>query len=602
MRFLAPAAFGLAALAGPLVVLYMLRSRRLRVDVPSTMLWENVGASVSSAVPWQRLKVTPLLILQLVALLLLVVALARPFFAQDTLLGPHTVLVVDTSGSMATGNRFERAVDRARSLAADVSDANLVSVVDAGPTPRVVLAFSRDPATVDEALASLRTTGGVEQLDLGLRLARGLETPDRPTTILVLSDGGPEGSVLASEPVLGATQLRFDDRPDNVGIAAFSTDPSTEGNPRLFLELANWSDEARSEDVQILVNGLPAATVAVALEPLSRGRATLPVDAGPGDVVEAVRVGSADGNPLDDRSVLVVASSVVRTVSLVGEGSTFLDALIRSLPEFTPAQGQEPDLVIIDRGPLPPIDRPAWLIRPEAPPEGISVVGTIQNAVVTFQRPGEPLLDQLDLSDLVVGEAQVVEAPGWLPIVRAGEVPLVLVGSIEGQRAIYFTFDITHSNLPVHLAFPILGSRIFEYLAGTSPSAIGGDVAGTPITLAAPAGMTARVVDPEGVVRAIPAGSASYRDTGQPGLYRVEYVAEDGSTQPGPTVVRSFAPTESAGGFRDIDTVATAASEADRASLVREWAAWFLATVLVLLLLEWWVGHRRPVRARQVPA
>ena len=51
MSFLIPAAFGLAALAGPLIVLYMLRSRRQRVEVPSTLLWEQLDLPVSSAVP-----------------------------------------------------------------------------------------------------------------------------------------------------------------------------------------------------------------------------------------------------------------------------------------------------------------------------------------------------------------------------------------------------------------------------------------------------------------------------------------------------------------------------------------------------------------------
>ena len=602
MSFLAPAAFALAVLAGPLVALYMLRSRRLRVDVPSTMLWQDVGASVSSAIPWQRLKVTPLLILQLIALALLVVALARPFFAQETLLGPHTVLVVDTSGSMATGNRFDRAIARAMELSADVTESNLVSIVEAGPAPRVVLAFSRDADTVAAALLSLGPTGGVEKLDEGLRLARGLETPDRPTSILVLSDGGPEGAALAAEPVVGATHLRFDDRPNNVGIAAFSTDASTEGIPRLFVELANWSEQATSESVQISVNGLPAASLSIDLEPLARGRAILPIDAGAGDVVEATRMGDRDGNPLDDSAVLMMASSQVRSVSLIGEGSTFLDALIRSVPDFVPAAGAEPDLVIVDGGTLPDIDRPAWLIRPDTPPDGVTVAGTAQNLVVTFQQPGEPLLDQLDLSELVVGEAQIVEAPAWLPIVRAGDTPLILVGTVNGHRAVYFTFDITHSNLPVQLAFPILGARIFEFLAGTSPAAVTSETAGSPIVLTPPANSTVRITEPTGTVVDVPTGSTTFRDTGAPGVYRVSYVDEAGTVNPGPVAIRSFAAGESAGGFRDIEVAGSAAVEADRATLVREWAAWFLATVVVLLLLEWWVGHRRPVRARGAEA
>ena len=97
MNLLAPIALGLASLAIPLVVLYMLRSRRRRVEVASTLLWEQVGAPVSSAVPWQKLRLTPLLLLQLAVLAALVFTLARPFYSQDTMLGPHTVMVFDVT-------------------------------------------------------------------------------------------------------------------------------------------------------------------------------------------------------------------------------------------------------------------------------------------------------------------------------------------------------------------------------------------------------------------------------------------------------------------------------------------------------------------------
>ena len=90
------------------------------------------------------------------------------------------------------------------------------------------------------------------------------------------------------------------------------------------------------------------------------------------------------------------------------------------------------------------------------------------NLAVTYQRPGEPILDSVDLSGLVVGEAQVVDAPRWLTLVRAGDVPLILLGEINSQRVAYFTFDITQSNLPVQVGFPILGARMLSWLAGAS--------------------------------------------------------------------------------------------------------------------------------------
>ncbi len=114
----------------------MLRSRRPRVEIASTILWEQVEVPVSSAVPWQKLRITPLLILQLLVLAGFVLTLARPFYTQQTLLGPHTVFVVDTSGSMSMAGRLETARAEAFGLIGDLSESNQVSVVEAGPVPQ----------------------------------------------------------------------------------------------------------------------------------------------------------------------------------------------------------------------------------------------------------------------------------------------------------------------------------------------------------------------------------------------------------------------------------------------------------------------------------
>ena len=89
---------------------------------------------------------------------------------------------------------------------------------------------------------------------------------------------------------MGARQLRFDDLEDNLGISAFSTNPPAEGELRLFLELSNWSEEEKTARVEIAVNDLPVLVTGVSMDRLGRGRATLPIDAGPGDVVRATIV------------------------------------------------------------------------------------------------------------------------------------------------------------------------------------------------------------------------------------------------------------------------------------------------------------------------
>jgi Ca-activated chloride channel homolog len=165
VSFLVPAGFALAALSAPIIVLYMLRSRRTRTRVSSTLLWANVSPNVSSNAPWQPLRFSWLLFLQLLALLLLTLAVARPARATSTPLAAHTVLVVDTSASMQADDgghtRLESAKRKAIDVIARLGPGQRMSVVDGGPAPRVVLPASTDRTGLVDAVESLRATDGV---------------------------------------------------------------------------------------------------------------------------------------------------------------------------------------------------------------------------------------------------------------------------------------------------------------------------------------------------------------------------------------------------------------------------------------------------------
>lgn len=591
MNLLAPAALAFGALAVPLIVLYMLRSRRQRLEISSVLLWRRADESVTSAVPWQRLELSPLLLIQLIVLSLLVFALARPFFSQESLLGPHTVLVVDSSGSMAAAGRFESAIERARQITADVSDANLVSIVEAGPRASVVATFLRTEEAVARALSSIEVTGGSADLDGAIRMGRSLATPDRPTNLVLLSDGSQ--SPLVTEPVVGADHVRFSDTADNLSISGFSVEPSAEGVLRLFVNVTNHTGIPADVELRLVVNGLPSGTIDLEVPPLSDAARTVPIDAGAGDLVVVERVGGPDGLALDDRASLVVVGGAERSVAIVGEGSPFLDVLVDIAPGFANGDPSEADVLIVDGGPLPEIDRPTWLIRPETPPPGVEFAEIATGLVATFQAPGEPILDAVDLSDLVVAEAQVAETFSWLPIVRSGDVPLVLLGEVDGHRVAYFTFDVSRSNLPVQVGFPIMGSRILEWLGGASAGATDAAPAGTPIPISPPTGATTEVTRDGIVVAELEDPVLSFDGTGTPGVYRVSYVTDDGSRIAGPVAVRSFDRFESAAGSRDIAVVAAESAANGEGSLIREWAPSLVAATLAIVLFEWWFAHRR---------
>ena len=158
MRFSNPAGLWLGLLAIPVVLLHVLRPKRPPVEVSSTFLWRPVARPVSVAAPWQRLRPSALLAVQLLAVALLAAAAAQPVRATGALLAEHTVFLLDASGSMAaldgSPDRLDAARDRARALRRQVPGGGLASLVVVDSQPRVVLSASPDPDAFAEALAA----------------------------------------------------------------------------------------------------------------------------------------------------------------------------------------------------------------------------------------------------------------------------------------------------------------------------------------------------------------------------------------------------------------------------------------------------------------
>ena len=110
MSFRSP--WGLLALLliVPVVLLYILKKQHEDRTVSSIMLWQQVLRDLQAARPWQRLRTRLLLLLQILAVLLFALSLARPAcFGGEG--GVHYIAVLDASARMqATDIRPSRLV------------------------------------------------------------------------------------------------------------------------------------------------------------------------------------------------------------------------------------------------------------------------------------------------------------------------------------------------------------------------------------------------------------------------------------------------------------------------------------------------------------
>ena len=93
------------------IAMYLLKLRRDEAVVPSTLLWTRLVADVEANAPWQRLRRSLLLLLQLLLVIALALLAARPFLERPAGLARDIVLVMDTSASMARDRRRAGSAD-----------------------------------------------------------------------------------------------------------------------------------------------------------------------------------------------------------------------------------------------------------------------------------------------------------------------------------------------------------------------------------------------------------------------------------------------------------------------------------------------------------
>src|SRR5512146_221336 len=90
-----------AAVAVPLLlVLYFLKLKRREMIVSSTLLWKRAVQDLQVNAPFQRLRRNLLLLLQLLALIAMLLALASPIASLSRGPGQRYVLLIDRSASM----------------------------------------------------------------------------------------------------------------------------------------------------------------------------------------------------------------------------------------------------------------------------------------------------------------------------------------------------------------------------------------------------------------------------------------------------------------------------------------------------------------------
>ncbi|MFL5734033.1 MAG: vWA domain-containing protein [Chloroflexia bacterium] len=658
MGFLAPLGLVALPLLGIILALYLLKLRRPMAPVGSLHLWDSLTRDREANSLWQRLRVSMLLLLQLVALLLMVLALARPWLPSSERIGQHAIIVVDVSASMSApaepGRRDKTRLDAARAKAIDIVD-NLpqdgtATLISSDEHASVVVPATGDRARLRNAINALKPEARGTDMTEALKLAGATAARQDNSVAWVLSDGAFPSLKDRVEPLQADLRfVPFGSGLQNQAVTALSLQQQA-GSLQLFVQIANSEDVTVTRRLDLTVDDSPWAARTLTIPPDATQELVLddlPIGA---RVVQAALAGE-DDVALDDTAWVVNRSSAPANVLLVTPGNTFLELALSLLPtvnlykvapgEYKPAgkvDGAPVDLTIFDAGitgtllSALPVGN-ILLIDPPAANPVISVTGVITDPIPSTGSfstvdsvagdpaavPTDPLLRYVDLSQVHIASAAQVETPKWGRVVLSSDKgPLLVIGDESARKVAVVAFDLHDSDLALQTAFPMLVRNLVTSLlpvpAGGLPAVVD---PGTSVGIDPPSAGVASITveDPAAKDWSYPVVTGTTRvafaETEQPGVYYVSYYGNGtGGKEVAPLLGQeafavNFLSREESTALPvrspDLPVVASAPSGSAPAAAAQETfkrEAWPLVALggFLILLVEWTYAQRIAIR------
>jgi Mg-chelatase subunit ChlD len=334
--FLAPLfLLGLAAIAIPIYIHLTHRERREAVRFPSLMFVRKIPYRT---VRRQRIRHWLLFLMRVAAVVLVVAAFARPWLENSTeavasyARARELVVLLDRSHSMTYGDRWDRAVEAARSALGNLGPDDRATLATFAERAEAITQPSGDPASLLAALGGVRPGAGLTSFGPALQLAREIvarsELPN--AEVLLISDLQASGwDPRTAVRLTAGTHLNIVDLSDgeasNLSVTGASS-TRVQGSARdevvITAVVSNFGTQRQEGvPVHLEVDGERAQTRRVDLAADGSASVTFEPILLPGRPVVVIVEAGEDPLPSDNRFHLVVAPEERLSVLVVEPGS-----------------------------------------------------------------------------------------------------------------------------------------------------------------------------------------------------------------------------------------------------------------------------------------
>ena len=584
----------------PLILLYMLKQEYKDIRVSTTFLWQEVERQLRAAKPWQRLKTRLLLVLQILAIIIFALALARPVY-RSTDAGYHYVAVVDSSARMQATDirpsRMEAAKKGLKDLIATMTARDRMTIIQAGIEPFVVVDETGDKGLLRQGVDGLEAYNSRADIEKAIQLAEAIIDKGENGQLHLFTD--------SNKPYEGVLQYHiYKGDGNNLAISNVSTSPGEEGLVVLS-RVRNYGDPA-SVTLELRVDGSVFDIKEVSLA--EGGQADIYWTRVPreGRTFE-LAILNEDDLAIDNRGWAVNKYQDQYRALLVTDRNVFIERAVGlrkdiELVKTTKGQdlvSQDFSLYIYD-GYLPerlPKGHMIVFNPPENGPLDLVEEGQFEPVAVRINRDivNDEIISYIEATDFQIAKAKKLKLPQDFDIVLEDQKgnPLLILGDTDQGRLVIFAFSLKDSNLPLKADFPILMQALLNWTLPPGLDELDFTYPGDPVLLAPMLEADQiSVISPSGKEYNFdPYPVPYFYDSYETGIYQVVQRASDKLYRTYfPVVFQTSQLSDLRDAFEEMPDQGQQTPGLSAQFLKDFWkyAGWAL---VLLLLIEWWVYH-----------
>ncbi|MFJ7184878.1 vWA domain-containing protein [Lysinibacillus xylanilyticus] len=434
----------------PVIVLlyYFFRKKYTDQTVSSTLFWSEIMQETRVSPYLKHLQKNALLYLQLLALLLLVLALMNPYVKKSTIVGAQTIFIVDTSATMSAGKEqstFDTHKKEMLSLVNEL-DGRPVTLITTGNTPKAIIQQETNTKNIEKAIQELQVTYETAQMNKALDVAQAF-VGNTPTSIYVFTDSLDKKQLPMEKDTVKWIVKGSEKDLTNIAITRFAA--TTDGQSAMALvQLQNDTDQEQNVTLSIEnVKGKEVIAESVALPPneaITKTFKDLPLE----DTMTA-KIDARDDYAVDNSQTVLLQATTSKIVvdqsmhQLIQKGLQTINSSVKIVPSSQMADNRDATLVTNQTALLEKMDKPIVLFGRDdvEKVEAIGEVGITSDALLAFS----------ELKDIYVSALY----PGfndYKTIASVGDQPFIQ-RSPKGD--IVVLADIADTDWPLHPSFPL---------------------------------------------------------------------------------------------------------------------------------------------------